>query len=135
MTKGLLIELGLSLVGVAVLVGVSYLAGAWRDAALTIEAAAERLRFDEPDFRPGAWLLGADAKSAAALSADENEVAVVFVLGDGLATRRLKRARVVQDGKSIIFVLNEPSRKAVPVAAKDEAEARRWLSSLAAVAV
>lgn len=132
MTKSLLIELGLSFVGVSVLVGISYLLGAWRNALISLEAAAERLRFDEPDFRPGEWLIGADGRSAAALSEDGAEIGLVFVMGDEFATRRLSRAemRVERDGSQIVFALRELSRRAVEVAAPDEKAAKDWLLRL-----
>ncbi|MDZ7627270.1 MAG: hypothetical protein U5J99_02535 [Parvularculaceae bacterium] len=135
MPPSLLIELGVSLLGVGVLVGVSWLAGAWRSAIVTFEAAADRLAFDEPDFKTGEWMVGADGKSAVALSADGGEIALVFALGDSLATRRLKRAGapVRRDGAAIVFTLKEPSRRAVRLAAEDERTADNWLSRIARV--
>ncbi len=132
MPTGLLLELALSLAGVGLLVAVSWMLGAWRSVEVTADEAAGRLAFDEPDLAVKEWLIGADGKSAAALSADGAEIALVFALGDSLATRRLKRpeARVEQRGAALLFVLGEMSRRAVTLAAPDEPTARRWLSRL-----
>ncbi|HBK91444.1 MAG TPA: hypothetical protein DDZ68_07220 [Parvularcula sp.] len=132
MTQGLLIELVLSIAGVGLLVAVSWMLGAWRNAFVTANAAADRLAFDEPDFAAREWLVGADGKAAAARSADGAEIALVFALGDSFATRRLARrqARVEQRGAALRFALGEVSRRAVYLTAPDEAAARRWLSLL-----
>ncbi len=132
MPKDLLIELGFSLAGVALLVGLSYLLGAWRSARVTLPAAAERLGFDEPDFKPGRWLVGVDGKSAAVWSADGAEIGLVFAIGDDFATRRLKRssATVEREGSALLFLLREPSRRAVRVAAADNTAAEQWLLRL-----
>ena len=104
--------------------------GAWRSAAVTAAEAADRLAFDEPDLAIREWLIGADGKSAAALSADGAEIALVFALGDSLATRRLNRrqASVERRGAALRFALGELSRRAVVLTATDEPAARRWLS-------
>ena len=132
MPDGLLIELGFSLAGVGLLVGLSYVLGAWRSARVTLAAAAERLGFDEPDFQPTRWLVGADEKAAAALSADGAEIGLVFAMGDDFATRRLKRAnaKVEREGAALLFLLREPSRRAVRVEAPDEKAAEDWLLRL-----
>lgn len=132
MTMGILIELGLSLAGVGVLVATTYIMGAWRTARVTPEAAAERLKFDEPDFEPQDWLVAADGKAAAAISRDGEELGLVFAMGEDFATRRLKRsvARVERDGAAVIFILKEPSRRAVRVMASDEDAAAQWFLRL-----
>lgn len=132
MSEGLLIEIALSLAGVGFLVAVSWRLGAWRSVQVTPAAAADRLAFDEPDFRIAEWFLGADGKAAAALSADGAEIALVFALGDSLATRRLDRrsARLERVGAELRVLLGEPSRRAVSVSAPDEATAAKWLLQL-----
>ncbi|MFN3961098.1 MAG: hypothetical protein ACK4NP_14460 [Parvularculaceae bacterium] len=132
MTTGLLIELGLSLAGVAVLVAATYFLGAWRTARVTLDAAQNRLGFDEPDFEPGDWMISSDERSAVALSRDGAEIGLVFVMGDDFATRRLSRsaARITRQADAILFLLKEPSRRAVRVAAPDEAAAEQWLLRL-----
>lgn len=133
MTGNLILDVGISLVGIMVIVGVTYALGAFRSASVTATAAADRLCFDEPDFRVGEWLIGADGKAAAAISADGGETALVFAVGDGLATRRFRRGAVglEKDAAAIRFLLREPSRRAVRLAAGDETAAERWLSRLA----
>ncbi len=132
MTKSLLIELAASLGGVGLLVAVSWLLGARGGVRVTKIDAADRLAFDEPDLRIAAWFVGIDEKSAAALSEDGAEIALVFALGDNFATRRLSRrtAQIEQRGSDLRFRLAEPSRRAVTVAAPDEPTARRWLLQL-----
>ncbi len=133
MSPGLLVELAASLAGVGVLVAVSYWLGAWRSIAVTQAGATERLAFDEPDFRVRDWLIGVDGKVGAALSVDGAELAMVFAVGDSLATRRLKRevVRASRKGASIEILLGEPSRRSVLLAAGDEAMAAQWLLRLA----
>ncbi len=132
MPTELLIKLGFSLAGVGLLVGLSYVLGALRSARVTEAAAADRLGFDEPDFKPAQWLVGADGKAAAALSADGTEIGLVFAMGDDFATRRLRRAgaTVRREGSALMFLLHEPSRRAVRVAAPDEKAAEVWLLRL-----
>lgn len=132
MSESLLIELALSLAGVGLLVAVSWLLGAWRSVRVTEAGAADRLAFDEPDFRIAEWFVGSDGRSAAALSANGAEIALVFALGDSLATRRLDRrsARIERTGAELQVLLGEPSRRAVSVSAPDEATAAQWLLKL-----
>ena len=128
-----LIYLGASLLGVALLVGVSWLLGAMRSAEVTESAAADRLSFDEPDFRSGEWFIGADGKSAAARSEDGAETALVFAVGDGLGTRRFRHGAVgVELHENILeFALGEPSLRKVRLAAPDPAAAAQWVLKLA----
>lgn len=126
-------EIAVSLAGIAVLVLVSWFLGALRTAKVTQEAAAERLAFDEPDFAQGDWLVGTDGISAAAVSADGAEGALVFVIGDGLGTRRFRRGGVAveRSGAILAFKTSEPSLPKVRVSAPDEATAARWVLTLA----
>ncbi|MFN0022799.1 MAG: hypothetical protein ACKVS5_02765 [Parvularculaceae bacterium] len=132
MTASLVLELIGSLAGVAILVGVSYWLGAWRNASVTLENASDRLAFDEPDFKAGAWLIGRDGRSAAAVSADRAEIALIFALGDGLATRRFNRktARLSVEGAGLVVHLGEPSRRAVRLAGASAQDAEQWLLRL-----
>lgn len=133
MGEGILLELTISVIGVAVLVGVSWLLGGLKTISVTQESAADRLSFDEPDFDVGEWFVGADGKAAAALAADRSEIALVFVIGDGLGTRRFRHGSVgvERHGATIHFRLNEPSLNAVRVAAGDASLAEQWVLSLA----
>lgn len=133
MTGNLLIDLAISFAGIVVLVGVSFLFGAMRSATVTDRAAAERLAFDEPDFRAGEWLIGADGKSAAALSADSAETALVFAVGDRLASRRFRHGAIglEREGATVIFRVSEPSLPRVRLTAPDEHSAEQWVLRLA----
>ncbi|MCB2099048.1 MAG: hypothetical protein AB7F91_14315 [Parvularculaceae bacterium] len=133
MSEGMLIELAVSLAGIAILIAVSWLLGAMKSVAVTEEAAQDRLAFDEPDFDVGEWFFGADGKGAAAVSADGSETAVVFANGDGLGTRRFRHGSVgvERHGTIIEFRMREPSLRAVRVVATDETTAEQWVLSLA----
>lgn len=137
MPDSLLIELVISVAGIALLVAVSWVLGAWRSVRVTERDASDRLAFDEPDFRVAAWLIGSNGKAAAALSADGEELAVIFALGDNFASRRLSRRAAGIDRKGCVlrFKLGEVSRRAVSITAPDEATAARWLSLLAGAGV
>jgi len=132
-TGNLAIDLVISLVGIMVLVGISYLLGAMRSVIITSDAALDRLAFDEPDFRPGFSMIGEDGKAAAIIAADDRETAVVFAVGDGVATRRFRHGAVSLEkhGAVIEFVLNEPSKRAVQLRAADSQVAEEWLLRLA----
>ena len=133
MTRETLIEIAISFMGIAILIGVSWLFGALRTATVTMAAASDRLAFDEPDFNADEWLIGADGKSAAALSSDGTETALAFAVGDGLATRRFRRGAVglERDGNALVFRLGEPSLRTVRLSAPDEATAEQWILRLA----
>lgn len=137
MSNSLLIELAVSVAGIGLLVAVSWMLGAWRSVRVTPEAASDRIAFDEPDFRIAEWFIGTDGRSAAALSADGTEIALVFALGDSFASRRLDRraARVERSGPVLRIVLGEPSRRAVSLTAPDEAAAAHWLSQMTGAGV
>ncbi|MBB5518414.1 hypothetical protein [Amphiplicatus metriothermophilus] len=132
MTGNLYLDLAVSLAGVGVLVAVSWLLGAWRTARLDAAAAPDKLAFDEPDFLPSAWLFDTEGRAAAALSEDGEEVAWLFVVGDGIAVRRMKRgaAPVRAEGESLVATLRDPSRWTLRLKAPSEAEAAAWASRL-----
>jgi hypothetical protein len=99
------------------LIFISYLFGAWRSADVSEASALERLAFDEPDFRADALLVGADGKSAIAADGAKGEGALVFALGDSLATRRFKLgsldATAVDD--ALVIALKDVSKWRVAV--------------------
>jgi hypothetical protein len=133
MTGDPLLDLAISFVGTVLLVALSWALGAWRSAAVDEAAAAARLAFDEPDFRPSAWLVSEDGR--AALAADEagREFALVFAVGDGLATRRaaLGSRPAQRDGRAVTILLNEFSKRRVRLVARDESAAEDWAGRLA----
>lgn len=133
MTGSLILDLAISLAGVALLVALSWALGGMKTIPVTLEAARERLAFDEPDFLPGEWFVGRDAKAAAVTSLNGEETALVFALGDGLATRRFRHGAigVERAGKTVLFRLGEPSRAAVRLDGGDEESAARWVLTLA----
>ncbi|GAB4517583.1 MAG: hypothetical protein Kow00133_02070 [Amphiplicatus sp.] len=133
MTGNLYLDLAVSLAGVGVLVAVSWLLGAWRTARLDATAARDRLAFEEPDFFSGAWLFDVEGRAAAALSQDGEEVAWLFVVGDGIAVRRMKRgaAPVRAEGETLVAALRDPSRWTLRLRAPNQAEAAAWASRLA----
>lgn len=128
-----LVEIAISVTGVAILIGLAWALGATRSIAVTKDLAVDRLAFDEPDFNPGEWLIGADGKSAAVLSADGYETAVVFAVGDGLATRRFRHGAVSieKSGTAVTFIMGEPSLGVLRLLAPDENAAAHWVLRLA----
>lgn len=131
MTGSLVLDLAISLAGIALMVGVSWSLGAWRTLPLDDARARDRIAFDEPDFNVSRLLIGADGKAAAALSND-GEALIVFVLGDSLATRRFKPGafEISQDGRAIIARTGDLTMPRVELLAGDEAEAADWASAL-----
>lgn len=108
MTGNPLLDLLISVLGVALLVAVCAALGGWRTAALTGEAdAAARLRGELPDFRPTRWVIAADGLSAVAIGDDE--VAVLRVLGDAIAVRRAPRAAVREAAHHLRVDTGDPS--------------------------
>jgi len=134
LTGNLAIDLAISLGGIILMVAVSYFLGAWRTVKIDAAAAADRLSFDEPDFKPRAWCVSSDGRAAAAASVNGRETALVFVLGDGLASRRFRHAAapVTQDGRSLVWRLGEPSLPKVTVTAENEDIAADWRSEFRA---
>ena len=132
MTGNLYLDLAISLGGVAILVAVSFALGAWRSAPLDEAAARDRLAFDEPDFVVGEWLFGADGKAAVAVSQDGRELGLLRLLGDGLATRRIRKgaAPVVAKGAEIVIALGDPSIAKFRLKAADEKAAAAWAGRL-----
>ncbi|MEZ5922463.1 MAG: hypothetical protein R3C60_14090 [Parvularculaceae bacterium] len=134
MTGNLAIDLAISLGGIILMVAVSYFLGAWRTVKIDAAAAADRLSFDEPDFKPATWRVSSDGLAAAAASVNGGETALVFVLGDGLASRRFRSgaAPVRQNGRSLVWRLGEPSLPKVTVTAESEDIAADWHSEFKA---
>ncbi|MBY0422778.1 MAG: hypothetical protein K2Q06_10785 [Parvularculaceae bacterium] len=134
MTGDPLLDLVISLAGVAALVGLAFLLGATKTLVVDEAAARERLSFDEPDFRPEAWLVDGRGRSAVALSSDGTEAAVVFAVGDGLATRRFRVGAMPAsaEGARLVVGLKDVSRPSVAIDAPDAAAAARFVALLGA---
>ena len=106
MTGNLVIDLAVSLAGVFLLAGLAVLWGGGKPLAVTQDNASRRLAFDEPDFTPIEWFISSDGKAALAWSgsgsgsgsgSETGEAALVFALGDGLASRRFAPGDCVID--------------------------------------
>lgn len=132
MTGDLAIDLAISLAGIALMVGVSFLIGAWRSAPVSEAAARERLAFDEPDFKAHRWIISRDGKAAAAVSGGGEEAAFVFSHGDRLATRRLPRGafKVRREGGEVVAELADPSKPKLRLIARNSEEAADWAGGL-----
>lgn len=131
MTGDLVLDLLISLAAIALMVGISWLMGAWRTIRVDEASAAERLAFDEPDFAPVRWMVGADGKAAAALS-ESGEAAFVFAVGDSLATRRPAPGayRVSRDGEAVVAAIADPSKPAIRLRAASAGQAAEWAGGL-----
>ena len=134
MTGNAFLDLAISLTGVAALVGLAFLLGATKTLVLDEASAQERLAFDEPDFRVGEWMIDTGGRSAIALSSDGGEVVVLFVLGDGLASRRFKVGGlpVSFDGRRLRIRLDDLSKPSVDLAVTDAERLRRIADRLGA---
>lgn len=132
MTGNLYLDLLISFAGIAVLVGVSFALGGWRSAKVDETTARDRLAFDEPDFAVGEWLFSEDGKTAAAISADGEEVAYVFAVGDGVATRRMRKGAVPVEaaGETVTVRLGDASIGRLRLAVRDDEAAVRWAGRL-----
>lgn len=133
MTGDPLLDLAISVGGIALLAAAFILAGATRRVTVTEANAGERLAFDEPDFSPAGWIVSGDGKAAATTSRDGRETAVVFAAGDGLVTRRFRHGAVSLEkhGTEILLMLNEPSKRRVRLVAPSDDAAEEWILRLA----
>lgn len=131
MTGDLSLDLLISVAAIALMVGISWVMGAWRNVRVDEASAAERLAFDEPDFVPVRWMVGADGKAAAALS-ENGEAAFVFAVGDSLATRRFGpgACRIGREGEAVVARLADPSKPALRLRAPNAEIAAEWAGGL-----
>ena len=124
-------DLAISVIGIAILVGLARIVFAKPASPLTAASAADRLAFDEPDFGPVAWAL--DLSNGAALARNNaGELAIVTAHGDGLVTRRFAKGVArgdFADGRLIIHSTDHTWRDVVIEMSADEA--RAWLSRMA----
>lgn len=129
----MLAEIAVSVFGVAFLILVAWLLGATKSVVVTKESATNRLSFDEPDFNVAEFFISATGKSAAAISADGSETALVFAIGDGLGTRRFRHGAigVEKRGNAVIFNTGEPSLGEIQLVATDDNQADQWILRLA----
>lgn len=132
MTGADFLEIGVSVLAIIALIVATWFAGALRTVSVTLESARERLNFDEPDFEPGDWLVGADGRAAISVASNLRGSALVFALGDGLVSRRAPPAKlsVSVAGANLVVGLNELSVAPIVIKAGNEAEAKNWLNKL-----
>jgi hypothetical protein len=132
MTGNTLLDLAISLAGIAVLVAISWALGALRRVGVDEAGARDRLAFDEPDFTPAQWFFGRDGRAAAALSPDGAEAAFVFANGDRLATRRLRTGsfNIAADGAAAVARIGDVTMPRIRLAAGDAATAAQWAQRL-----
>lgn len=127
MTGNVVIDLAVSLVGVAILVGLARLVFGKIEPSIDREKAAERLAFDEPDFHPVDWLLDESAR-AALVRNEAGEIAIIVAHGDGLVTRRVGAGRAhaaYADGRLTVDPVDHTTGRAS--FATDGETARIWL--------
>jgi hypothetical protein len=85
-----LLQLLISVAGIAVMVGLCWLLFGDKDSALgDVATVAERLARDVPGFRAGAATLSRDARSALIENASDGQVYLAIMRGDDLVARRL----------------------------------------------
>ena len=128
----MIIDLAISLAGIAILIGLSRLVFGSVRSTLDAAAAAERLLFDEPDFHPIAWLVDEGVGVALARNGS-GEIALVVAHGDGLVSRRYPAGAVplaYENGRLCIARTDHTFRN-VNIAA-GEAEAASWLDAAGA---
>jgi hypothetical protein len=80
-----------SLSGVLLIVGLVWWAMGSAVARIGEAQARERIAFEHPDFAIGRLLIGADGRSAIALSDKGNELVLLFALGSRITCWRLPR--------------------------------------------
>ena len=118
MTGNVYLDLAISLGGIAFLLALAAGLGATASIKLTAENAKERLAFDEPDFRIAEFWIG---EACALAISDTDEAAIVFAVGDKLATRRADRETVrtkVADGALVVRFPGLMRKPRLPLAAE-----------------
>ncbi len=132
MTGNVVIDLAISLTGVAILVVLARLIFGKVDTPFGLDSVRERLAFDEPDFQAVDWLIDEGAKAALARN-EAGEMAIVTAHGDGLVTRRIAAGRMrahYGDGKITVDPVDHTTGRTHFAA--DSETARAWLAHLQA---
>ena len=127
--NGQLLQLAISLVGIALMVGLClWLFGA-KVAALTAETVAESLARDVPGFAAGRVALSRDGRAALIQDARNGAVHLALARGDGMVTRKLARGTAFKrDGEQLQVMLNEFTLRQARL---DLADASDWEAKLA----
>lgn len=128
MTGDLLIDSLISIAAIALMVGVAWALFRAPAPAVTQEAAAARLAFDEPDFQPVRWLVDRQGRAALAEGAG-GDVALVSRLGADLLTRRFPASavRASQEGGALVIRPNDPGFRRLVIEADGAADWARKL--------
>ncbi len=130
MTGNLLLDSLISLAAIALMVGLAWAFFRAPAAPVSQQAAADRLAFDEPDFRPVRWLL--DAKGRAALAEGASgEIALVSRLGVDLVTRRFPAAalKAAEEAGALVIRPSDPGSRKLVIEADGAAEWARKLGA------
>ena len=90
MTGNILIDLAISIIGIAGLVGLAKFMFGDRVRSFDQDRLGERLSFDQPNFAPVQWMIDTDARMALARN-DRGEVALIVAHGDDLVTRHFPK--------------------------------------------
>ena len=128
MTGNVLIDLAISIIGIAILVGLARLvfpkAGA---AAINDAMVRDRLAFDEPDFEIAAFILDAAQGAAIAAGAD-GDIVLIKKAGEGLATRRTHpgEAACARDGDRLTVTISDHTFRGFSLKTASDAEAQQW---------
>lgn len=128
----MVLDLAISLGGIAFLVGLILWLFPSGAAALTKEAAAERLAFDEPDFTPQDWAI--DAAGRGGLAIDAHEAALIRRNGADLATRRVRtnKLNASNEGAVLILSLDDPTFPPLRLTLASNEAAADWCRRLSA---
>ena len=125
-----LLQLAISLVGIALMVGLCMALFGSRSAALSAQAVAQGLARDVPGFRAGRIALSRDGGAALAEDAQDGTVYLALARGDGMVTRKLARGTALtRDGERLALALNEFTLKRATFELADAAD---WEARLAA---
>ncbi|PQA86892.1 hypothetical protein [Hyphococcus luteus] len=129
MSGNLLIDSLISLAAIALMVGVAWAFFRSPPAPVTEAAAAERLAFDEPDFRPVRWLIDREGRAAMAEGAG-GDIALVSRLGIDLVTRRFpaEAVRAAEEAGALVIRQTDPGSRRLVIEAEGAAE---WARKLA----
>jgi hypothetical protein len=124
-----ILQLAISLGGIALMVGLCLFLFGAKVAALSTDAVAACLARDVPGFRAGKVALSRDGTAALVEDARDGTVYLALARGDGVVTRRLMRGTALRcDGEELELLLNEFTLKRARL---ELADAGDWAARLA----
>jgi hypothetical protein len=126
----MVLQLAISLAGVALMVGLSWALFGLRDAPIadadTVRASLAR---DVPGFRAGRFALSRDAGAALVEDAADGAVYLAVARGDSLVTRKLARGtKLARDGDRLTLDLRDFTLKRAALELDDAAWWERRLA-------